>query len=493
VNPDPADAEAVLAVGRAALAKGREEDALPLVAEAARRQPDHVALHLLLARLHRALDALTPAIAACDRAARLAPGDAGIAQLRAGLHLEAGRPAASLFDAALALAPGDQSLRFGRVSALLAEQRADAALAALEAALDENPLWVEGHRRLANLRWQAGRKEDFTARLEEALAEAPRQLALWGVLFMALGAADRHEAMLAAARRGRAAAGAHLMFDANEAAALDAMGQTEAAVPLFEALASVADPVVAHFRVRHLLRRKEIEAAAALAESWLTRPEREMFVAYLGAAWRLLGDPRAEWLEGDPRLVGIYEPDIGPLDALADMLRDLHRQRGQPLDQSVRGGSQTEGALFTLEALAIGRLRAGLVAAVQAHIAQLPPPDRAHPTLSAPRDRPVRFAGSWSVRLTGAGHHVVHRHQQGWLSSACYVALPDEAERGPAPAGWLALGEPPPELGLDLAPARLIEPLPGRLVLFPSTMWHGTRPFGAGERLSIAFDVAPPR
>jgi hypothetical protein len=23
-------------------------------------------------------------------------------------------------------------------------------------------------------------------------------------------------------------------------------------------------------------------------------------------------------------------------------------------------------------------------------------------------------------------------------------------------------------------------------------MWHGTRPFGAGERLSIAFDVARP-
>jgi len=30
-------------------------------------------------------------------------------------------------------------------------------------------------------------------------------------------------------------------------------------------------------------------------------------------------------------------------------------------------------------------------------------------------------------------------------------------------------------------------------VLFPSTMWHATLPFPAGERLSIAFDVAEPR
>jgi hypothetical protein len=56
----------------------------------------------------------------------------------------------------------------------------------------------------------------------------------------------------------------------------------------------------------------------------------------------------------------------------------------------------------------------------------------------------------------------------------------------------LTLGEPQAELELDLEPHRLVEPQPGRLVLFPSTMWHGTRPFEAGERLTVAFDVAPP-
>lgn len=491
--PDPADAAAVLAFGRAALRDGEEERAIPLVIAAAERHPDHVPLHLLLARLHRAVDALTPAIAACDRAAMLAPGDVGIAQLRAALHLEAGRPAVALFDTALALAPGDQLLRYGRVSALLAGQGLAPAIAALEAALAGAPHWVEGHRRLANLRWRAGQREDFTAGLEQVLAGAPRQLALQGLLLVLLSDAGRHDRLLTAARRGRAAAGGHLLFDAYEAAALDALGETDAAAALFEAMAPISDPVAAHFQVRHLLRRGRVEAAADLAESWLARPEREMFVAYLGAAWRLLGDARAAWLEGDPRLVGIYEPDAGPLDRLADVLRGLHRERGQPLDQSVRGGSQTEGSLFANEAPEIARLRAAVTEAVARHVAQLPPTDPAHPTLSARRDRPVRLAGSWSVRLTGAGHHAVHRHQQGWLSSAFYVAVPDEAGRGPAPAGWLAIGEPPPELGLKLEPTRLIEPVPGRLVLFPSTMWHCTRPFGAGERLTVAFDVARPR
>ena len=76
----------------------------------------------------------------------------------------------------------------------------------------------------------------------------------------------------------------------------------------------------------------------------------------------------------------------------------------------------------------------------------------------------------------------------GWLSSALYVALPPEL--GPAHAGWLTLGEPQAQLMLDLPPTRMIEPKPGRLVLFPSWMWHGTRPFSEGERMTVAFDVA---
>jgi hypothetical protein len=77
----------------------------------------------------------------------------------------------------------------------------------------------------------------------------------------------------------------------------------------------------------------------------------------------------------------------------------------------------------------------------------------------------------------------------GWISSALYVALPEPHRLGAAPAGWLSFGTPPPELGLDLPPYRQVEPRRGRLVLFPSTLWHCTLPFADGERLSIAFDI----
>ena len=44
----------------------------------------------------------------------------------------------------------------------------------------------------------------------------------------------------------------------------------------------------------------------------------------------------------------------------------------------------------------------------------------------------------------------------------------------------------------DLTPAHFERPLPGKLVLFPSYMWHGTAPFTSAQaRTTIAFDIVP--
>jgi len=259
---------------------------------------------------------------------------------------------------------------------------------------------------------------------------------------------------------------------------------------------------------RHLLRAQQPERAAALLDPWRGQPGEPAIWPYLALAWRLVGDQRHAWLEGDPRLVGVYDIGLSPADlaALADHLRKLHFATAAPLDQSVRGGTQTDGNVLLRAEPAIRDLRDRLLTIVQRHIAQLPPPEIGHPTRPATR-APVRIAGAWSVRLTDAGFHTDHVHPQGWFSSALYIALPETlgrgagggesggengGENGGRHAGWLSLGEAR-DIVPGLAPLRLIEPQPGRLVLFPSTMWHGTRPFSAGERLTVAFDIARPK
>ena len=105
------------------------------------------------------------------------------------------------------------------------------------------------------------------------------------------------------------------------------------------------------------------------------------------------------------------------------------------------------------------------------------------------RDRArFRFTDSWSVRLVDGGFHVSHFHPQGTLSSAFYVTVPQDPRQSKH-SGWLTIGEPPESLRTGLAPLQMIEPKPGRLALFPSFMWHGTRAFPKGERMSMAFDT----
>lgn len=490
---DPRNADSVFRAAATAVRLGLAAEALPLARAGAANHPGDARMWQVLGLAQRKLDDLAPAVDALSRAAALAPGDALIAHSAARSAMEAGLPATALFDRALALAPSDASVLLGRAAAQFAEGELAAAIDGLEAQLRRHPAWLQGHATVARLRFVSGDRDGVTASFEQALKAAPAELGLWRELIETLMHAARYDEALEAVARGRAAAGAGPVFDALEAVCVAEMGETARADALFAALGGIEHITMAARYMRHLLKAGRPAEASAFADLWLGRDPDNLLVPYQSAAWRLTGDERWQWLEGDERFIGIY--DLGgalpSLDALAERLRALHLSRHHPLEQSLRGGTQTDGPLFSRIEPEIRALRAAVVAAVERHVAQLPPARPGHPLLLDKR-APIAFSGSWSVRLTGAGFHVNHVHPAGWLSSAFYVALPDTAMGGETHAGWLAIGEPQAELGLDLPPIRLIEPKPGRLVLFPSTIWHGTRPFAEGERLTVAFDVARP-
>lgn len=486
------DPAAMLGAGAAALRAGADAEALGPVTALLRSRPDHPHLWQLLGLLHRNLEDHARAVDAFAQAAALAPDDAMIAHAHACVRYEAGLPAAGQFAHAMALAPGDRAILLRHAAAEIAEGRREAAIAGLDDEARRDPLWVEGHKTLARLRWAAGDRETFAASFDRALAGEPRATVLWRAYVETLLHDELYEQALAAIGRARAAAGPDSAFDLAEAVARSERGELAAAAALFRRLAPPRDVATVLAYLRFLLRAGRVQQAADLAGKSAPGDPSHQIWPYLSLAWRLLGDSRWEWLEGDPGFVGVYDiaESMPPLDALAERLRGLHRSAQHPLHQSLRGGTQTEGHLFQRIDPEIRLLRQAVAAAVEAHVAGLPPPRPGHPLLIG-RRAPIGFSGAWSVRLTGGGRHVDHVHPGAWFSSALYVALPAAEESGGGEAGWLALGEAS-GLGIDLPPLRLIEPRPGRLVLFPSTMWHGTRPFAAGERLTVAFDVKRP-
>jgi hypothetical protein len=259
------------------------------------------------------------------------------------------------------------------------------------------------------------------------------------------------------------------------------------------------DPIRDTALIRYSLRQGNLATAEAAALRHLHGKQAATLWPYLSLVWRLKDDPRAQWLAGPSECMSSTQLAFtqDDWDALATQLRSLHTSRAPFAEQSVRGGTQTDQNLFLRHEPILQKLKSCVQKAVQQYVAQLPSADELHPLLAVPRDDALRgrvhFSGSWSVRLSSQGHNVSHTHPMGWISSALYVSLPPEGHMGPAPAGWIQFGTPPAELKLSLAPTQQIEPRVGRLLLFPSHLWHSTVPFTEGERLVVAFDARAPR
>lgn len=365
----------------------------------------------------------------------------------------------------------------------------DTALSIILAIVEADPDWIEGYRTAAELLWQCGTPDAFADWLSQAVRRTAGNADVAVTCLRMLSDAGFHRIVTELLPVVRLWAGDHLFFTMLGAVAASECGDVERADALF-ARAVEQGGRLALPHVSHLIKTGRAAQAAELAETFVAaQPDNQTGWGLLGTAWRIMGDPRHDWLVNRPGLVRTIDMDVEPeaLDALAARLRTLHVARTHPFDMSLRGGTQTAGRILEREEPELVSLRLGFFAELYRYIAGLPPEDMRHPLLSR-RGGSVQLTDSWSVRLLDGGYHVSHIHPLGALSAAFYAVLPPPCDSDPQ-AGWLTIGAPPADLGTGLPPLRMIEPKLGRLVLFPSFMWHGTTPFPQGERITVAFDT----
>ncbi len=496
----PTSAPAAVVFSELMMALGRPEEAMAAVDRLAARPGADIYVLTAHAVALKALGRLEDAAASYRRAIQAAPTSAVAEHNLASVLGDMNRLAESEASARRAFAKGLDAPETWLVlaRALFGQSRYVEAQSAYSEAIRRRPNYVEAHGELAQLIWmQTADAKAATAALDQAIAAYPNLQALSLKKAELLDHAGERESAYAAiagvAGRSDAEAPVHVV-----AARLLMRHDPQRA--LHQARLAIGktgeDPIALSNLCEAYLAVGDIDEAAKIATTLHERDRlNQHSLGLLATVWRLSGDPRYKTLADYDRLVGSQFIDTPSgwesLGAyLADLrgsLERLHTLHTHPVGQSLRHGSQTSQDLTRSDDPTIQAFFQAIDGPIRRHIERLGAGD--DPVRSR-RSAGYAFAGVWSVRLRPHGFHVDHLHPKGWLSSACYIALPQAVDRGHE--GWLQFGQPGVPTNPPLAAEHFVKPEPGLLALFPSYMWHGTVPFSGDEsRLTIAFDVIP--
>lgn len=378
--------------------------------------------------------------------------------------------------------------------ALQGQGRLEEAEAALRRSIELRRVQIEARRDLAQLIWmRTGDRAAAMAPFEYEAALTPPMIAI-GAAAMVDMAGEQAAYDWLSPLLDRSAG-----FELELAAARTAQG-FDSALSLRHAL-TAADraPNDASVRIAvatALMACGRVEEALPILDACLaTNPLDQYAVALRYTAWRLIADPRA--LRPADYAALVQGHDLTPVGSqspawIADAgsaLRRLHAFHTHPFGQSIRSGVQAPIDPRWAGEPAIDAVFDALEAPVDAYVAAMG--GRTDPMSVRASGSGWDMTGAWSVRLRAGGHHTDHVHPRGWISSALHIVTPKSEEANPR-AGWLRFGAVDLGPGLRLEAEHWVKPTPGRVILFPSWMWHGTEPFmGDGERLTIAFDVQP--
>lgn len=413
-------------------------------------------------------------------------------------RMDRAEEALQALDRSQALGLSGFELIFNRGIAFTQLLRLDEAEQAFQQAVQSNPLHGEAQVNLARVRFMRG-DPNFSRSIAETAARQsdPNLQILLSLVLRRAGDLQQAEASLrdVIQRHGPSpdarAALAEVLLEGGrtkeaETEALEAAGARPEDARFSDILVSIL-----------LSRGRAKDALPFIQRQRSLRPLGQSWIAYQATAARMLGDPLYQELYDYGRFVRTYDIEA-PLgwtsmqelnEALLRVLNERHAFAKHPLDQSLRNGSQTARSLLTESDPAIRAILDIFTIPLQDYQQRIGR-DPKHPLTSRNQD-PAAITGAWSVQLRREGYHVNHVHPDGWISSAYYIAVPEEVRNQELMSGWLKFGEPRFPVPSVSAEA-VLQPRPGRLILFPSYMWHGTNPIhGVEPRTTIAFDAVP--
>jgi uncharacterized protein (TIGR02466 family) len=422
--------------------------------------------------------------------------DLALAQALSGRHEDA----LATFRHVIERQPENADAQYNMGNLLNMLGRAEEAVQAFQQAVALQPDFAEAHANLGATLHEMRRYDAAVAAYRRALATLPENADLYGNVGALCRSLGRFDEAVDAYRSALNLAPDRLDFREKLAAALQEMGAYDEAATLYRdvrAQMPASVDITKGLAETLIGAGKPADALAACEDFLSANGYNSGIVCCRAIALGELGDRAAERRIMD--LARFVRPsDIAPPPDYSDLAafnaaieQEIRTHRTldyEPPGLSTTAGFQTHWMLDQ-PGRATGRLAQivrGAVAGYIESLADIPE----HPLAA---NVPKRWVlNGWGVILEDEGHQRPHIHPRGWLSGVYYVNIPDSINAA-SEQGWIEFGRPPENFGCRAEHDTIrVRPQTGRMVLFPSYVYHNTIPYhGSENRISFAFDVLP--
>lgn len=459
--------------------------------------PGHYELYNLLGAVACECKHYSKAIKAYQKAVKIRP-NSDVARHNLGLaYLQNGEPEKALKEYQLVLNSGKHSyqLMHNLGNAYFELGHFEQALTYFNNALKLNYKSIDTHRRVSDTLWEMGNSKQFVQTFESALKRIP----------------DDPKYLFEYVRR---LLRVQRITDAE--ARLEAQLQTLQSNPEFQYLygkcrlllgdrkhalewlkkAGQADTLSGCDKLevcRFLLKFDLDREAEALATSVLTmQPAHTSALAMWGVCLHRRRDRQENELNNYEQLVTEYQlldpvHDGNFYRTLIETLTRLHRSYEEQPDKSSHNGTQTSGHLFRRKEACLGELQHRIQEKLSQYLIEK---SAFNKWGSWPDSEQFEISKAWSVRLKEGGYHRPHHHSHGKISGLFYAALPRSGSREKNGSGMVSFGTPTFKDNDAFQTEKIIKPETGKLILFPSYLWHCTLPqTGEGQKITVSFDV----
>ncbi len=489
----PDNAEAQFHLGVALQALDRLDAAVESYRSAIEIEPDHIEAYNNLGAVYEDLNRLEEAVASYREAISIKPDYAGAHMNLGAVYRKLGRPeeAVAYYRKALKIEPDYAELHFNLGIAQKDLARLDEAIASYRKAISIKPDYAVAHENLGNALREQGQYAEAIESYHDALAIDPDLVDAHVDLGITLHELKRFDDALERFQKALGIEPDSSYARQNLAILLWSLERFEEALNIFKTF----DTPSSYARTLEcLFALGKYDEFYEKQKECSNKQDSNLRAATINAfaSNQLNRENPHPFCKQPLDFIRVYDA----LDSVNDATQFLDRLAGalekqtvvwEPFRKTTISGYQSPAVLFDKPAEPLAELNLIIEDKIKQYRGEEFSENRGFIN-SFPETYSVN---AWYGKLLKGGYRTSHIHPSGWLSGVFYLRVPELGNREEGAIEFSLRGYGYPVLDENY-PRKRHCPKNGDLVLFPSSLFHGTIPFHTDEeRLIIAFDLVP--